>query len=338
MKKELMALIHLSMGFSGSCKGMALDFDREVWNNIVDKCVECGYDAIVLDVSDGMKYKSHPEIADPDAWTREEMTAEIHRLRDMGLKLYPKVNFSGMHDYWIKDYRKIRATDEYRAFCKDIIEELYEVFEAPRYIHLGLDEEFPDRADELGFRTGDTLFNDYKFLINVVKDLGSTPMMWASTCMHTPGEWEKHIPEDVIFAAGHYYEFEKEKWTKIADQAPWVQKYYWGGMFERRNLYKKYLERYGNTKIEYVEQDETVQMYMDFLEYISERNYKFYIITSNIFIDTNDRSSVEYYSKWKYKDNILGHFALPWVRTTKVNEAKILAEIETLAKAVKECY
>jgi hypothetical protein len=167
-----------------------------------------------------------------------------------------------MHDYWIKDYRKIRATDEYRAFCKDIIEELYEVFEAPRYIHLGLDEEFPDRAKELGFRTGDVLFNDYKFLINVVKELGSTPMMWASTCMHTMDVWEKHIPDDMIFAAGHYYEFEKEKWTKIADQSPWVQKYYWDGMFENRSLYKKYVERYGNTKIEYVEQDETVQMYI----------------------------------------------------------------------------
>ena len=109
-------------------------------------------------------------------------------------------------------------------------------------------------------------------------------------------------------------------------------------MFERRSLYKKYLERYGNTKIEYVEQDDTCILYMDFLEYIGERNYKFYIITSNIFIDTNDRSSVEYYSKWKYKDNILGHFALPWVRTNKANEKAILTEIETLAKAVKECY
>ena len=40
----------------------------------------------------------------------------------------------------------------------------------------------------------------------------------------------------------------------------------------------------------------------------------------------------------KYKDNILGHFALPWVRTNKANEKAILTEIETLAKAVKEFY
>lgn len=339
MKKELMLLVHLSMGFSSSKRPMAECFDKEVWNRIVDKCVECGYDAIVIDVSDGMKYQSHPEIADPDAWTVEEMKQELHRLRDLGIALYPKVNFSAAHDHWIKEYRDKLSTPEYYAFCKDIIEELYDVFEAPRYIHLGLDEEFPDvAATNSHYREREQAFIDYRIMIDYVRNTGATCMMWASTCMHNLDIWEKYIPKDVVFGLGHYYEFEKENWTKVADQDEAVRNYYWGGKFETRSLYQKYLERYGNTRIEYVEQDETVRMYMDFLEILGEKGYKFYVITSNIFIDTNDRSSVAYYSKWKYRDSIIGHFGLPWVSTTKKNEKAILTETEVLAKAVREFY
>ena len=100
----------------------------------------------------------------------------------------------------------------------------------------------------------------------------------------------------------------------------------------KRSLYKKYLERYGDTRIEYVEQDETVKMFMDFLEYIGERNYKFFTISSNIFIDTNDRSTIEYYSKWKYRAGGLGHMGLPWVSTTKENEKAILEAMKTVLK------
>ena len=72
MKKELCTLIHLSMGFAGAERSMDVDFDREVWNNIVNKCAERGYTGILLDVSNGIKFKSHPEIADKYGWTVEE--------------------------------------------------------------------------------------------------------------------------------------------------------------------------------------------------------------------------------------------------------------------------
>ena len=72
MKLDKFILIHLSMSYAGPNRSMAVDFDRDVWNNIVERCIERGYKGILLDVLDGIKYESHPEIADPDGWTVEE--------------------------------------------------------------------------------------------------------------------------------------------------------------------------------------------------------------------------------------------------------------------------
>lgn len=337
MKKELFLLVHLSMNFCS--RFFPMEFDRNVWNKIVDKCVEYGYTGIVLDVGDGMKYKSHPEIAIDGAWSREEMQEEVRRLRGLGVNLIPKLNFSAAHDLWLGKYREQRSTPEYYSVCKDLIEELYEVFEEPEYFHVGLDEEFPDMAStDNRYRTGDTLFKDYLYMINCVKSLGAKCMMWSSTCMHNPDLWEKYIPNDVIFTIGQYYEFEQDRWTKIADQDEDVREYYWGGAFEKRNLYQTYLEQYGNTKIEYVEQDDTIRMFMDFAEKIAKKNGKLFIYSSNFYIKTNPRSAVEYYHKWKYKDSIIGFFGLPWVATIKENENAILEEIESFGAAKKEFF
>ena len=277
MKLDKFILIHLSMSYAGPNRSMAVDFDREVWNNIVERCIERGYKGILLDVLDGIKYESHPCIADPDGWTVEEMRKEVKRLKERGLTLYPKVNFSAAHDWWIKEYRDKLSTPEYYQFCKDIIEELYDVFDYPEYIHLGLDEEFPDVATtNTHYRKKPQVFEDYRYLIDCVRNLGAKCLSWTSTCMHNLEVWEQYFPKDIVFICGQYYEFEESKWTRIADQPKYVQDYYWGGGFEKRDLYKKYLERYGNTKIEFVEQDETIRMAADFFNYIGEKGYKFF--------------------------------------------------------------
>ena len=338
MKKELWVLIHLSMGFAGPDRSMNVDFDRGVWNNIVDKCKECGYDTILLDVCNGIKFKSHPEIADPHGWSPEEVTAEVHRLREMGIKLYPKLNFSAAHDWWLGDYRYNRSTPEYYKICKELIEEICEIFEGPEYFHLGLDEEFPDMENKSLYRKGDALFKDYRFLMDCVKECGAKYMMFSSTCMHNLDLWSKYIPEDMTFTIGQYYEFEESKWTKISDQPLDVQEYYWNGGFEARRLYDEYKAKYGDTRIEYVEQEPTCFMFMDFIERAVKRGHKVFIQSSNFYIDTNDRSAVEYYHGKDYNTNLPGHLALPWVPTNKENEGRILRELENLANAVKEFY
>ena len=266
MKKELCTLIHLSMGFAGADRSMDVDFDREVWNNIVDKCARRGYTGILLDVGNGIKFKSHPEIADKAAWSVEETKAEVKRLKELGIKLMPKLNFSAAHDYWLGEYRRHRSTPEYYKVCKDLIEEVYEIFDSPEYFHLGLDEEFPDMANSSnGYRTGEALFKDFRYMIDCVRNLGGKFLMFSSTCMHNLDLWEKYIPQDATFTIGQYYEFQESRWTKISDQPLDVQEYYWDGAFEKRELYQEYRQKYGDKKIEYVEEEPTCFMFMDFL-------------------------------------------------------------------------
>lgn len=339
MKKKLMALIHLSMGFAGPNRSMAVDFDKEVWKRIVDKCVECGYDAIMLDVCNGIKFRTHPEIADENGWTPEETQKEVIRLREMGIRIYPKLNFSAAHDWWLGEYRDNRSTPEYYKVCKELIEEVYEIFDGPEYFHLGLDEEFPDMANNKNrYRQGEALFKDYRYLIDCVKATGARFMMFSSTCMHNLDLWEKYIPSDAVFSIGQYYEFEESRWTKIADQPEDVQEYYWGGAFEKRRLFDEYKAKFGDVRIEYVEQEPTCFMFMDFLERAVKKGHKVFVQSSNFYIDTNDRSAVEYYRNKEYNENLIGHFALPWVPTNKDNEKRILAEIQNLADAVNEFY
>lgn len=60
---------------------------------------------------------------------------------DLGIKLIPKLNFSATHDAWLGEYERMVSTKTYYTVCQDIINEIYEVFEHPDYIHLGMDEE-----------------------------------------------------------------------------------------------------------------------------------------------------------------------------------------------------
>lgn len=45
-----------------------LQLDKKVWREIAEKAVECGFNTVFIPTVDGLKYKSHPEIAVEGAW------------------------------------------------------------------------------------------------------------------------------------------------------------------------------------------------------------------------------------------------------------------------------
>ena len=69
------------------------------------------------------------------------MRAEIKRLRGLGLEVIPKCNFSCGHSAWMKDYAYMVGTETYYKFCDDVVAELIDLFDTPRFFHLGLEEE-----------------------------------------------------------------------------------------------------------------------------------------------------------------------------------------------------
>ena len=111
MKPSFGILIHFGENMWGDLKAQTtLHFDREVWNNIIEKCIEEGLDTIVLDLGEGIKYNSHPEIGIDGSWSPEEMKEEVLRLKKRGLRLIPKLNFSTVHDAWMGEYERMVST------------------------------------------------------------------------------------------------------------------------------------------------------------------------------------------------------------------------------------
>lgn len=337
MKKMWALLVYLGEHMWGR-KLDTLRFDREVWNNIIRECLEYGLDTIVLDCGEGIRYKSHPELAINGSWDPEELNAEVKRVNALGIQIIPKLNFSAAHDLWFQEYGLSKiSTPEYYSTCKELINELYEIFDAPKYIHLGLDEESPDIATpENHYRVGEALLKDYKYLCDCVRETGAVPCLWNSPFIHYEEAYD-YFDKDVVIYSEMYYTFKKEEWTRMEDQDDWVKNYYKND-FPKREQYPEYVAKYGDVPVEYVEQDPFVERTIRKREEYVKRGYQVVAATSNIFIKTNDRATVEYYHGSDIEHGIAGYFACPWIATTKENEAAILEEIRLLGNARREFY
>ena len=118
-----------------------LRLDISLWNDILRRMADVGMNMVLIDLGDGVKYESHPEIAVRDAWTVNRLKDELSKIREMGLEPIPKLNFSACHDAWLGPYSRCVSTDTYYEVCRDLISEVIEIFDKPRFFHLGMDEE-----------------------------------------------------------------------------------------------------------------------------------------------------------------------------------------------------
>jgi len=218
-----------------------------------------------------------------------------------------------------------------------LIKELYEIFDHPNYIHLGLDEESPDIATpENHYRVGEALLKDYAYLCDCVRETGAIPCLWNSPFLHYEEAYD-YFDKDVVIYSEMYYTYKKEDWTRMENQDDWVKNYY-RDFFPKREFYKDYVAKYGDVPIEYVEQDPVVEQTIKKREEYVAKGYQVVVATSNIFIKKNDWATVEYYHNSDIEQGIAGYFACPWVRTHKDNEDAILEEIRLLGEAKKAFY
>src|SRR5690606_30581643 len=95
----------------------------------------------VIEVGNSIKLDSHPEIAIRDAWSTTRLRAELAKIRKLGIEPIPFLNFSATHDLWLKQYSRMLSTEEYYKVCSDVIKEVADLFDKPRFFHLGMDEE-----------------------------------------------------------------------------------------------------------------------------------------------------------------------------------------------------
>jgi hypothetical protein len=154
-----------------------------------------------------VKYESHPEIAVKGAWSPKRLRRELERLRKLGLEPIPKLNFSACHDAWLGPYSRMVSTDTYYAVCKDLLHEIADLFDRPRFFHLGMDEETFEHQRYYEYtlvRQYDLWWRDLYFLFEQVENGGVRPWVWSDYVWHHPDVFYEKMPKSVLQSNWYY--------------------------------------------------------------------------------------------------------------------------------------
>ena len=177
-------------------------FDESVWDRVSKKFKDAGVNQIVIDLGEALKYPSHPELAVKGSWSPDRLREDLRRLRIMGFEPIPKLNLSTSHDIWLKDYHRMVSTPKYYEVVKNLIHDVCEIFDNPRYFHLGLDEEvveFQKGQKLVLVRKGDLWWNDVLFFVREVEKHGARAWVWSDYLRrHEPAEFLRRMPKSVV--------------------------------------------------------------------------------------------------------------------------------------------
>lgn len=309
-------LVHLSMNM-WLPKKEGIMFDDDFWSYILEESSKTGINTIILDIGDGIQFASHPEIALKDAWSRGRVRKEIERCRKLGISLIPKLNFATPHDMWLGEYARMVSTTTYYKVCNDLIKEVYELFEHPEYIHIGMDEEDAKHVrnhQHAVYRQGDLFWHDLRFLVDCVRDTGAMPFMWGCPLYRRFDEYKKHFsPDECVLSPWAYNAFKKEHWTPIESREDYVAYYNEG--------------EYAKLGIKYVEEDPYLVEFRNITPKVCEGGYKL-IPCASVFnrCDWNHMDLLEYFKELASDEQILGYISAPWCSTRPNETSKMFYE------------
>jgi len=189
-----------------------LELDEPLWHEAVQAMAKNGGNMIVIDLGDAVKYDSHPEIAVNQAWTTRKLRDELKIMRDLGIEPIPKLNFSAGHDTWLREYSRMVSTDIYYKVCADLIEEVCDLFDKPRFFHLGMDEETASHQTHykhIVVRQNDVWWDDFYFLVAQVEKYGSRAWIWPDYMLwNYPEQFYKKMPKSVLQSNWYYGTFD----------------------------------------------------------------------------------------------------------------------------------
>ncbi len=206
-------LLHLGHNMWGDDPNAADDapVDRvitveKLWLELTERSAQLGLNMVVVDLGEAVKYESHPELAVKGAWSVKKLREDLQRMRDIGLEPIPKLNFSACHDCWLGEYAHMVSTKPYYKVCSELIEEVVDIFDKPRFFHLGYDEETYDNQRKFNYvvvRQGELWKHDFLFFVEQCEKNGTRPWIWADYCWEHKDflEW---APKSVVMSNWYY--------------------------------------------------------------------------------------------------------------------------------------
>lgn len=225
------ALLHLGMSMWGNYRAPGEKSDPKcqyartecptepaVWNEITELMRKRRYNQAIIDLGGGVEFPSHPEITVKGSRSAQWMRDEVRRLADMGIEAIPKLNFAATHDAWMGIYERMLSTPKYYEVVRDLVNDAVEMFDHPRFVHLGLDEEDTDwqkRFSHVTVRRGEMWWQDFKFYLGCLEHHNARAIIFGGGAAVADEEaFFKRMPKSVvqnIAIYGHGLTAEKTK-------------------------------------------------------------------------------------------------------------------------------
>ena len=183
-----------------------LRFDDKLWEELTKRMADVGMNMVVIDVGDGVRYQSHPEIAVRGAWSVERLCNELARLRKLGLEPIPKEFFDlPRHVAW-------------RVFAPSLDAALLQGLRRPdrrsdpslrqaAILSLGYDEETAEHQREYAYavvRQHELWWHDFEFFVKQVERRGARPWIWSDYAWKHGEEFLKRMPKSVLQSNWYY--------------------------------------------------------------------------------------------------------------------------------------
>ena len=215
-------LVHIgeNIGTAAQAKDpLACDFGE--WTAITNHMAEKGLNMCLIDLCEGLMYESHPEIAVRGAWSGARLRGELARLRALGLEPIPKLNFSATHDQWLGEWHRMVSTPDYYRVCADLIAEVLDIFDHPRFFHLGYDEEdvrCQGAHEYVVLRQGELWWHDFLWFVKEVEKRGSRAWIWSDWMWEHEEDFLRRCPKSVLQSNWYYdegFDARAFRWPRI---------------------------------------------------------------------------------------------------------------------------
>lgn len=195
-------------------------FDLSVGLDVIDAMADAGLNLLILDVKDGVVYRSHPELKRHYSRPIGILDKIRKRAEARGLEMAVKLNFSQsqlhQHNHWFRPHNDLFDTREYWKKGFEVIDELIERLQPKRFFHIGMDEDHS--------RSYAQYVAAIRTLHDGLKKRGLKTMIWNDSACHWPAAdihrekslyAETRIPKDVVQVLWNYWDVEAAAFRRI---------------------------------------------------------------------------------------------------------------------------
>ncbi len=218
------------------------------------KAAGMGYNAVLWEVEDKIKWETCPECVSPEAFSKKTFKEILSYSRSLGLEPIPLLQTVGHAEYVLrhKKYFSFRedtsrydcyatCKPEVRTFIKSWIKEYLDLFGDIKYFHLGGDEAYvfatsPECSAQADKKGKGKLYAEY--MKNISEPLlakGIRPCIWDDMILHYTDALPE-IPKKFVIWDWNYWDGD----TTPAKVMIWDK----GGLFSKNQIFSKDIKKF----------------------------------------------------------------------------------------------